>query len=71
MSLATVCDVVPLVLSLARLDTRLLSIDVKFYQFQSVTWLAGDESPDERGPITECLASGEVRGVRPTILSSL
>ena len=67
----TVCDVVPVLLSLAGLDTRLLSIDVKFYQFQPVTWLAADESPDEAGPITECLASGEVRGVRPKILSSL
>ena len=51
--------------------TRLLSIDVKFYQFHSLTWLAADESPDEAAPITECLASGEVRGVRPKILSSL
>ena len=30
MSLATVCDVVPVLLSLAGLDTRLLSIDVSF-----------------------------------------
>ena len=67
----TVCDVVPVVLSLAGLDTRLLSIDVKFYQFQSLTLLAGAESSDEVGPITECLASGEVIGVRPKILSSL
>ena len=71
LSLATVCDVVPVLLSLAGLDTRLLSIDVKFYQSCSLTWLDEVESSDEAGPITECLASGEVRGVRPKILSSL
>ena len=70
--LASVCGVVPVVLSLAELDTRLLSIDVKFYQFLVIlSWLAEEESPDEAGPIRECLASREVRGVRPKLLSSL
>ena len=45
----TVCDVVPVLLSLAGLDTRLLSIDVKFYQFCSVRWLVHQESRDGQG----------------------
>ena len=68
--LAGICDVVH-VADFGKAGYRLLSIDVKFYQFHSLTWLAADESPDEAAPITECLASGEVRGVRPKILSSL
>ena len=51
--LPSVCGVVPVVLSLAELDTRLLSIDVKFYQFLVIlTRLAEAGSRDEDGPIT-------------------
>ena len=41
---------------------RLLSIDVKFYQFWAVTWLVDEESRDGRGSNQSLSSSG--RGER-------